>query len=495
VPAVPATAPARPDRLPNSIAVLPLANLSEDRADAYFATGLHGEILSQLAKLRSLTVISQSSVMAYAENRPALAEIADELRVSSIMEGSVQYAGNQLSVSAQLISPDTGAVLWSDNFRAVRGNVDELLDIQTKIAAAIASALGAEITAEDRGRIDRVPTESAGAYLGLLRARDYSSRGLFADTIRELDAAIEQDPRFADAYAFRAYIYAYAQVTSASRALLSRDERFRDADFQALAREDADRALELYDGAEIAWLARAVTQRFRLHAREADAAFARALDLNPNDPSVLGEYAAFLMGRGQVQEAVRLTERALRFNPNGPLTLASAAGVFREVGRNEEAAAAMDKALLVEPENLTVQVYIALFGGRDAATREQIARNMERLAPDQGVWGYVPAAIVYRQLGKDREATAALDRYAELGAAQRIGDADWAQYYVIRGDFDAAYESLERAVAKLERDEVEPGFLPLEQLRAGARNPLGNPQLKEPRFQRLFERVDALAAR
>ena len=494
-PAQAAPVASSPERLQNSIAVLPLENLSPNLDDAYFATGLHEEILNQLGKLRTLTVISRTSVLRYADNRPPIPEIAEQLRVEAVMEGSVRYAGNQLMVTAQLIDPDTDSHLWSETFRADRGNIDELFAIQVEIATAIANALGAEITAEDRSRIARVPTESASAYASYLRATDHLTRARFGEAVQELDLAIAQDPRFAEAYAQRAFLYAYGQVTSPGRSEFVRDGRLRNADFQALALADATHALELYEGAALAWVARAVTHMFHLRYREANDAYARALALSPNDPVVLSDYAAFRLFQGNGQDALSLMSEAVRFDPNGALTLYYLTQALLVTGRPAEAAAALEKSLMLEPTFLSSN---ALAGGLspDAAAAERRVRATEQLGaaePGNG-WVFIAVAAQYRQLGFEREAEAAFERYAEWANANDVGAAEWAQYYLLRGDMDRVYEWLERAVVKLESGEADAGFFALQTSfiapEAFGRPP--DPRLAEPRFQRLLDRLKAL---
>jgi eukaryotic-like serine/threonine-protein kinase len=494
-PAQAAPVASSPERLQNSIAVLPLENLSPNLDDAYFATGLHEEILNQLAKLRRLTVISRTSVLRYADSRPPIPEIAEQLRVEAVMEGSVRYAGNQLMVTAQLIDPDTDSHLWSETFRADRGNIDELFAIQVEIATAIANALGAEITAEDHSRIARVPTESASAYASYLRATDHLTRARFGEAVQELDLAIAQDPRFAEAYAQRAFLYAYGQITSAGRSQFVRDGRLRNADFQALALADATHALELYEGAALAWVARAVTHMFHLRYREANDAYARALTLSPNDPLVLSDYAAFRLFQGDGQDALSLMSEAVRSDPNGALTLYYLTQTLLVTGRPAEAAAALEKSLMLEPTFLSSN---ALAGGLagDAAAAERRVRATEQLgaAEPGGGWVFIAVAAQYWQLGFEREAEAAFERYAEWANANDVGAAEWAQYYLLRGDMDRAYEWLERAVAKLESGEADAGFFALQTSfiapEAFGRRP--DPRLEEPRFQRLLDRLKAL---
>jgi serine/threonine protein kinase/Tfp pilus assembly protein PilF len=475
-------------RLPNSIAVLPLDNLSPNPDDAYFAAGLHEEILNQLAKLRNLSVISRSSVSRYAENRPPIPEIAAQLRVAAVMEGSVRYAGNQLMVTAQLIDANTDSHLWSDTFRADRTDVEQVFAIQIEIATAIARALGAEITAGDRARIDRAPTASAAAYARYLRARDHGFSVRFDEAVRELDMAVALDPNFAEAYAHRAYVYVYGQVTSNSRVQLLRDERFRNLDFETLTLSDAGRALELYPGTGLAWAARALTHQFHFRSREARDAFARALELSPHDASILSEYALYHLYRGELDEALAKIRLAAQLDPNGTLTLVYAAQIAQAAGRLGEANDAIARALDLEPTNVEANLLAGIFGS-DSAAAERYLRTAEALAADSAPFYLIGVANGYRRLALEADATRALDRYFEWASNGPIGAGDWAQYYFLRGDLDRLHDWVETAVEKIENDEADAGFIALQRLAAST-----DPRLSEQRFRPLIERLRQVIA-
>jgi TolB-like protein/Flp pilus assembly protein TadD len=481
--------PSAPARLENSIAVLPFDNLSENVDDAHFAAGLHDEVLNQLAKLRSLNVISRSSVLRYAENRPSIPEIAEELNVEAVMESTVSYAGNQVRVTAQLIDAARDVHLWSETFRADRTNVEEIFSVQTDIATAIATALGAEISPEDRDRIDRMPTESAGAYARYLQASDHYGRTEFADALRELGLAIELDPDFAEAYARRAVIYAYGQITSNARGALLGMGR-GDDDFQALALADADRALELHEGAALAWVARGVVHEVHYRWNEAEQAFARALELSPNDPPVLQEYSLFRMYSGDIESALELARRAVPVDPNGVLTLTGVARIAASAGLPAEAQDAAQRGVWANPAHPFTNMLAGVFT-RDRVPAERYLRTAEALAIGYQSVRLLGTAEGYLRLGLESDAERALDRYAALAEDAQIGMGDWALYYLLRGDLDQVYTALRSAIEKLEAGGADPGFISLQVVVALAVN---DPRLAEGRFQDLLERLQALRA-
>jgi TolB-like protein/Tfp pilus assembly protein PilF len=482
--AAPVTSAARSDRLANSIAVLPFDTLNAAPDDVSFAAGLHLEVLNQLGKIRSLVVTPGSSVQRYAvaENRPPIVEIAADLGVSAVMQTTVRYAGNQIRLTAELIDPDTSS-FKSYDFSAERGSVEELFALQVGIATGMADQLGADITADERRRIDRVPTEFAAAYTSYLRALDYFSRGEFADAIVGLDSAVRGDPTFVDALSLRAYIYAFAQISSESRGLLINDARLQDRNFQTLALEDAASALTLEPDAGLALLTRAVHEMFRLRYRAAGDAFELAIAAAPNNPNVLTQYAQYWVNRGEIGRALPLIERALRLDPNGPLTLSASAGVFNAAELSERAKTAADQGLREAPNNLSLNVF-AMFFAADAAGTAADAAATERFAE-------LAEAFAYRLVGKGSDADRVLDLYRDLADTQGVGDADWAQYYVARNDAEAAYQRLVSAVRTYEDGRADPGFAPMVRFMRNTSPAPGSP-LAEPRFQRLLDRARLL---
>ena len=153
--------------LPNSVAVLAFENLSPDPDNAYFAAGIHEEVLNCLAKIKSLNVIARTTMLRYKDSGKGIEEIAKELNVKTVMEGSVRYASNRVRITAQLIDPESGAHLWSE---AYERNFDDVFAIQADIAENIANALKAEFSLAEQATIVNRPTTSSEAYSLYLQA-------------------------------------------------------------------------------------------------------------------------------------------------------------------------------------------------------------------------------------------------------------------------------------------------------------------------------------
>jgi TolB-like protein len=200
------------ERLHNSLAVLPFENLSPDPDNAYFAAGIHEETLNQLARIKDLSVIARTSVLQYAGAKRPIAEIAAELNVGAILEGSVRYAGDRVRITVQLIDAYKGIHLWSETYDR---ELIDIFQIETEIAASITKAMRAEFSVEERRRLSKTPTDVFDAYAHYLRAMAHIGRELtFQPVFEELRAAIDLDPNFADALAAMAYFYAASCMSS-----------------------------------------------------------------------------------------------------------------------------------------------------------------------------------------------------------------------------------------------------------------------------------------
>jgi adenylate cyclase len=218
-----------------SIAVLPLANLSPDPDNAYFAAGIHEEILNQLVKAKQLEVTSRTSVIRFENSELSIQEIAQELNVSTIMEGSVRFAGNQVRISTQLIRTNDDVQLWSETYQR---EYEDIFAIQSDVAIQVANALHASLTSSELANIEKPPTNSTEAYTLYLQAlaieKTSDARTQSAAMIRTvplLERAVELDPSFAQAYAalaIRKQILLNGVTDRVRRATLE-DEAFRHA--------------------------------------------------------------------------------------------------------------------------------------------------------------------------------------------------------------------------------------------------------------------------
>ncbi len=342
-----------------SIAVLPFNNLSRDPDNAFFTDGVQDQILTALAKLADLKVISRTSVMNYKSDAPRnLREIGQQLGVAHLLEGSVQRAGNKVRVNAQLINVRTDAHEWAENYDRP---VDDVFAIQSEIAKAIADQLQAKLSPNEKKAIEQPPTTDLAAFDLYSRAKSLLlTTGFSATTesdllkaIELLDEAVNRDPSFFDAYCQLAYAHETIYGVGGSDHTPAR---------LALAEAAVQAATRLRPDAAETHLARAQYLYYGL--RDYAGALAeleiarRAL---PNDPRLAELTGYILRRRGQQEEGLRDLQRAVELDPRNFSILQQTALSYQGLGRYAEAIAALDRALAIVPDNVETRASRELY--------------------------------------------------------------------------------------------------------------------------------------
>lgn len=441
--------------LPRSVAVLPFRNLSPNGDDAYFAAGLHEEILSQLAKVRALTVIARTSVMGYADTKRPIPEIAAELRVGAVLEGSASRAGERIRVGVQLVDASTNALFWSETYDR---DVRDVFDIQADIARRIAAALTSELSASERTNIDRPLTHSLEAYAHYLRALALfrESGGIGAGMHErqraimqsDLDRAISLDPGFAAAYAWKASLHVDSLFSAAVPEALwpeQRDEWMRLVDF------NIGRALQFEPATAMAYVARARLAAWRGRLAEGEDALEHARRLSPNDPDVLQQLGLYHCLRGDFPAAIAIARRALEIDPKNPGTHAPLQVALQASGDIAGAAAASEGMIAASPRSPLG--YMLLARSEIARGNHQKAREALQLAEE--VAGANPItrtgasqiATGYRRIGAIDEAHRALGRSRQGAAGMHVDAGLLVLELLAYGDYDRALEQTRTAMA------------------------------------------------
>ena len=339
-----------PGTISKSIAVLPFANLSRDPDNAFFTDGVQDEILTDLAKIADLKVISRTSVMQYKSGVARnLRKIGQQLGVAHLVEGSVQRAANKVRVNAQLIDARTDAHLWAQTYDR---DLADVFAIQSEIAKAIADQLQAKLSPNEKKAIEQPPTTDLAAFDLYSRAKSLLLTAGFSATgepdlrkaIELLDEAVKRDPSFFDAYCQLAYAHEYLYAISGSDHTPAR---------LALAEAALQAATRLRPDAAETHLARAQYLYYGL--RDYAGALAeleiarRAL---PNDPRLFELTGYILRRRGQQEEGLQNLQRAVELDPRNFYTLQQIALSYQYLGRYAEAIAALDRALAIVPDNV-----------------------------------------------------------------------------------------------------------------------------------------------
>jgi serine/threonine protein kinase/Tfp pilus assembly protein PilF len=340
-----------PAPLPNekSIAVLPFENLSEEKANAFFAEGVQDEIMTHLARIADLKVISRASVMQYKSGAPRnLREIGQQLGVAHVVEGSVQRAANKVRVNAQLLDARTDAHLWAQTYDR---DLADVFAIQSEIAQAIADQLQAKLSPNEKKAIEQPLTTDLAAFDLYSRAKSLLLTTSFGSgesdvwkAIELLDEAVKRDPSFFDAYCELAWAHEIAYAVRESDHTPAR---------LALAEGALQAATRLRPDAAETHLARAQYLYFGLHD---DAGALAELEIArqalPNHPRLFELTGYILRRRGQQEEGLQNLQRAVELDPRNLHTLQQIAISYQLLGRYAEAIAAMDRALAIRPDNV-----------------------------------------------------------------------------------------------------------------------------------------------
>ena len=415
-----------------SIAVLPLENLSGDPEQEYFADGMTDAMIGELAKISALRVISRTSVMQYKGAHRSLPEIARELGVDAIIEGTVLRAGKQVRISAQLIDARDDHHLWAQSYER---ELAAVLQIQSEVARAVAGRIEIALSPHEAARLAPPKSVNPRAQDAYLRGRQSQSR-LTLDATRSAigfyEEAIRIEPDHAPAHAG-------LSISTGLLAWLFPVVPMREAVPKAMS--EALRALELDDGLEIAHRALGyVLFRFDWDWAAAEREFLRALELGRSD-GALSAYATYEDVMGRHEKALALADEAVAVSPLDPIRWVTRASVLLNAGLNEEALAAADAMLEIDPS------FALAFAYRSYAYR-QLGRYEESLRAERGWAELQPARAVaaaelergWREGGKDgyqRALQRQSERAAELDTLALVDAA--------MGDADGAFEALELA--------------------------------------------------
>ncbi len=327
---------------PLSIAVLPFATRSNVDDTAYFADGIHDDLLTTLSKVSALKVISRTSVLEYRETKKNIRDIGRELGAANVLEGGVQQAGNNVRINVQLIDAETDEHLWAHTFDREL-SIENVFAIQSEIVETIAAQLAATLSPEERARISRDRTDNLEAFREFTRGKQDMSLASFQglnDAVTHFESAIYLDPEYVLAHAALANCYA----SMASTGAISVSEMI------AKGREYIDRAVEL--DADNGFV-QAVLARYAAAAGDpaAESLFLHSLELAPNDVDVLNIYATHLRTARRSEEAVPILERALDLDPLSVLLYHDLGRVNLWMGNFEPALAAFRRIAQINPGN------------------------------------------------------------------------------------------------------------------------------------------------
>jgi pentatricopeptide repeat protein len=482
--ALPATAPSSPagEALPNKVAVLPCENQSPDPNDAYFASGLHQDIIWQLDKLKNLNAIPRLTVLRYADTQLSVAEIATELSVRALLGCTIRYADNRVRITAELVDSSGLTTLWQMSYEPSLTDIADVFAVQADIAMNIAGALSVVFTPAEQELLTRPPTVSTEAYVLFLKALEAPG---YDETIELFEQALAADEQFAAPRAALAFLWATQLSNTSYAAAISAEAR---DEHEARVHDYAARALALDPRVPYARAALTITEMLSWRWTDAYARIVQARELTPNDVTQYDLYLLAYLGRHD--EALGVVRRGEQLYPGEPDNWRGWALAY--AGRYDEAAAAFAANVARAPgeQGLGARTWLALMEvARDnsAAALEQLRLSETIAAAERpplylSMWAYG-----YGRLGQAEDARrlfAEMEQRETSGT--RFGVGGWAMAALAVGDRQRALDWLDEAADKAAGHELDEGFFNLMALRANVTN---DAVLRQPEFTDVLNRI------
>jgi len=453
-----------------SLAVLPLDNLSGDPTQEYFTDGMTDELITDLAQIRALRVISRTSVMGYKGVRKPLPEIARELNVDAVVEGTVLRFGDQVRITAQLIQAPTDEHLWADSYE---GNLRDTLALQKKVATKIAEQIRIEVTPQEQAALRSVKAINPDAYENYLKGRFFwnkrSADGL-KKAVDYFSQAIAEDPNYAAAYSGLAD--AYALSGDWQYAVMTPKEAMPRAKAAAM------KALELDDNLGEAHASLAFClDGFDWNFEAADREFRRAIELNPGYATAHHWYSWHLSLLGRNSDAIAEMRRAENLDPLSLIINADLAELLLIAHFPDESIEQSRKTIEMDPHfafahNQLAQAYLEKHMFVDAIAELQTAIQ---ISGESAIFS-ANLARAYAATNRKAEAVQLLNDLKKRSSSTYAHATAIAMIYTALDDKDQAMASLEKGY----EERFNPGVL----LR-----PCFDPLRSDPRFQNLVRRV------
>jgi TolB-like protein/Flp pilus assembly protein TadD len=456
-----------------SIAVLPFANLSRDPDNAYFAAGIQDEIITRLAKITQLKVISCTSTQRFKSAPDDLPAIAKELGVANIMEGSVQRSADQVRVNVQLIKAENDAHLWADTFDR---KLTDIFKIETEIAKTIAETLRAKLTSSEQHAIAARPTENTEAYQLYLKGRFFWNKRTGEDLKKAaayFNQAIAADPKYALAYVGLADAYVLMPFYGAGAP----------RDCYPKAKAAAKKALEIDDTLTEAHTSLA----YVLHVSDLDfdgstREFQRAIELNPNYATAHHWYGIELLASlGRFDEAIAEGKRGLELDPLS-LPINGALGrIYYFARRYDEAIEQLRKTSEMDPGFYYAHWNLGSTLAAKGAIGEAIGEYQKARALNDDPLVLALLARAYAFSGNKMEAEKILDQLKELSKERYVSAYSFALVYLGLGNKEEALRRLQKGYQERGGDYLV--YVKVE--------PLLDPLRGDPRFEELVQEVFA----
>jgi serine/threonine-protein kinase len=452
----------------DSIAVLPLENLSDDPEQEYFADGMTDELIGQLAQISALKVISRTSVMQYKDARKPLPAIARELNVEAVVEGTVRRSGERVRITAQLIEAATDRNLWAGSYER---DMKDIFTLQSEVAQAIVHEIQIALTPEEEARLARARPVDPEVYEACLKARHHLNLRRLDEAMEYIQEAMNKDSTYAPTYVLLARYYRYLPYYFGSAP----------NDVFPKARAAAIKALELDSSLAEAHINLAyVLFAYDWKWSDAERQYKRALELNPGLEDAHSNYGLFLSAMRRHEEAIVEVKKAQELDPLSPNSNLNLGKVYYFARRYEEAIEQLQVTIEMYPNFWAAYAQLGYAYGLREMYEEAIASLHEAISlsgeadPRTMTW----LAQVYALSGKRDEARKILDELLELEEQRYVSPGHIGCIYASLDEKEQAFQRFEEAY------EIRDGDMSF--IQTGLLVPLDD----DPRFQDLLRRMN-----
>ena len=421
-----------------SIAVLPFINDSPDQENTYFINGLMEEILGNLQKIKALRVISRTSVEQYRDRKKSVREIAEELGVNYIVEGSAQKYGSAFRLRAQLIMAARETHLWGESFQQKITDVEDIFNIQIRIAKSIAEELRAVISPEEKKLIEKIPVADLAVYDEYLKARSYiidGRREVMTKALESLTGAVAKNPDWAPLYAGLAEAWLWMQQNAYEQPSVAAPQII----------ENLNKALALDpDLAEAHYLSAMIAHLVDWDWEKSEKEFLRALAINPNDALSRGFYAHLLLILHRKDEALAQNELALSLDPLNPMMKQLNIGTLLQAGEYQTSLSLAEEALAEDPDNFNLNQMIEIAAYR-LKQYDKVLRAVRHVLPfPLEEDAYKDIERIYSESGIVTAYEKIVERLEKYAESQPVGFHDMAFRYLVADQLDKAIDWVEK---------------------------------------------------
>ncbi len=428
------------DTIRDSIAVLPFENRSTDAENQFFADGIHDDILTRLANVESLRVISRVSVDRFRNTTRDIRQIGRDLNVSTIVEGAVQRIGDQVRITVRLVDAQTDEQLWAETYDKAM-TLQNVFEIQSEISARIATALRAALSPAEELRLASIPTDSIEAYEEFVNGRNNLSIRSFSSLLqarRQFERAIELDPEYAQAHAGLAQA---VLILVTNFQALPRDEAYSIAD------DAIETALDIDPELGHAYAVRGLKKMMRWEATligtgnlEAAEDYRRAIALSPNLADAYVWFASLKESEDDVDAAIELLTKALEIDPLSRIPYVNLPNFYAREGKNEKTTELLLKASQLFEDWSTPNSYMSNHLQKLGRLDESIAWGLRDMALSEDPMAGGNLVAIYQEFGDEDAVTAFVEQFPEDHPLYPLGKS---YFYFISREYEAALAELQ----------------------------------------------------